>query len=217
MNGQLSQRGFTLIEVLVALALFALVGTILIESLRVGAHAWQHVTRSANQGDEITRAQEFLRLRLESIVPPAVTDSHASTVALAGESDSLEFLSATHDDAAMTRYQVRKAPAPSHDIEIRYRRVIEKAAGLEAQQWSAEPLVGNAVTLSFQYWDDQVSPGIWVDHWTSATKLPRLVEVDIQFADGDRRRWPLFFAEPRMDTPAACVFDVVSKRCREGI
>jgi prepilin-type N-terminal cleavage/methylation domain-containing protein len=63
-------RGFTLIEVLVALALMSLIGTILIESLRVAGHTWQRVTREAGNIDEITRAQDFLRQRLAAVQPP---------------------------------------------------------------------------------------------------------------------------------------------------
>ena len=43
------ERGFTLIEVLVALALMALIATMLIASLELGGHSWQRVTRLATR------------------------------------------------------------------------------------------------------------------------------------------------------------------------
>jgi hypothetical protein len=38
----------------------------------------------------------------------------------------------------------------------------------------------------------------------------------VAFGSNDKRRWPPLYIEPRVDTPASCVFDVVSRRCRSG-
>jgi general secretion pathway protein J len=214
-------RGFTLIEVLVALALMSLIGTILIESLRVGGHTWQHVTREAANIDEITRAQQFLRQRLGTIYPPQpATDITSSAESLVGESESLEFSSAApgSSDEALLRYRLGLSSSDQGTVEIRYRRERNGLAASEAATWSSEPLLAHASGLSIQFWEDSPgSPGHWVGRWADTAKLPRLIRIDVEFAANDSRRWPPFYVETRVDTRANCVFDVVSRRCRAGV
>jgi general secretion pathway protein J len=212
--------GFTLIEVLVALALMGLIGTILIESLRVGGHTWQHVTREAANIDEITRAQQFLRQRLGTIYPPQpATDITSSSESFLGETEMLEFSSAAPGSSAeaLVRYRVGLSSSDQGTVEIRYRGERNGPASPLAATWTSEPLLAHASGLSIQFWEDSAgAPGHWVGHWADTVKLPRLIRIDVQFAANDSRRWPPLYVEPRVDTRSSCVFDVVSRRCRGG-
>jgi len=213
-------QGFTLIEVLVALALMSLIGTILIESLRVGGHTWQHVSHQAANVDEISRAQQFLRQRLQAVYPPrpalGITALPSSFV---GESSTLEFSSAAADQTgAAVRYWLGLSGSGSADVEIRYQQERARSARSDTADGSSEPLLTQATGLSIQYWEDSAgSVGHWVDRWESGTKLPRLIRIDVHFSDTDPRRWPPLYVEPRIDTRASCVFDVVSRRCRTEV
>jgi len=212
--------GFTLIEVLVALALMSLIGTILIESLRMGGHTWRHVTRKVANIEEITRAQEFLRQRLGTIYPPQpVTDLNSASESFVGEAQKLEFSSPApaSSDEALVRYQLGLSSSNPENVEIRYRREGTELFSPQAGSWSTEPLIAHASGLSIQFWEDSTSSsGRWVAHWADAAKLPRLIRIDVRFAPNDSRRWPPLYVEPRVDTRASCVFDVVSRRCRSG-
>lgn len=214
-------RGFTLIEVLVALALMSLIGTILIESLRMGGHTWQHVTREAADIDEITRAQEFLRQRLGTIYPPEPGTGLASASdSFVGETNQLEFSSTAPGSATagLVRYQLGLSASDPRNVEIRYRPQHTAVAAAQQADWSGEPLLARASALSIQFWEDSAgASGSWVDHWQDHARLPRLIRIDVRFADQDRRFWPPLYVEPRIDTHATCVFDVVSRRCRGGV
>jgi hypothetical protein len=71
--------------------------------------------------------------------------------------------------------------------------------------------------MTVQFWlKPDEAPGRWVDRWNDATQVPRLIRIDVIFAPNDSRRWPSLYVEPRVNTPADCVFDVVSRRCRSG-
>jgi prepilin-type N-terminal cleavage/methylation domain-containing protein len=213
--------GFTLIEVLVALALMSLIGTILIESLRMGGRAWQRVTREAANIDEVSRAQEFLRQRLGAVYPPQpATDISASSESFVGENETLEFSSAPPGDSdeALMRYRLGLSASDPGTVEIRYRSERNAMASELAAAWSSEPLLAHTSSLSIQFWEDSAgSPGRWVDRWANTAKLPRLIRIDVQFAANDSRRWPPLYVEPRIDTRANCEFDVVGRRCRTGV
>jgi len=214
-------RGFTLIEVLVALALMSLIGTILIESLQVGGHTWRQVMREAANTDEVARAQGFLRERLATIYParPA-QDIASSSESFIGESDALEFSSAFsgHSAQGLVRYWVglsRSAPA---NVEIRYSSERTLLTRSQVSDWSSEPLLAHVRGLSIQFWESSAdSTGQWVSHWADNTKLPRLIRIEVHFAENDARRWPPLYIEPRIDARSNCVFDVVSRRCRGGV
>jgi general secretion pathway protein J len=210
--------GFTLVEVLVALALMSLIGTILLASLQIASHTWQHVTREAAGVNEISRAQQFLRQRLATIYPAnSASDAHLPT--LVGVGDALEFTSLTNGNSGKEslRYQVSLSGAEPGVIEVRYRRDRGGLSGATDQDWSSETLVDHVSALSVLYWRRVgKSNGEWVDHWSDRETLPRLIRVDIRLAPNDARRWPPLYVEPRLDASASCIFDAVSRRCRSG-
>jgi general secretion pathway protein J len=210
-------RGFTLIEILVALALMGMIAVILITSLQIGGHTWQRVMRGASNTDDIAQAQEILRLRLSSLYPDDRGAGGISQPAfLITNGTSLEFSG--------------PAPDATADGILRYRITVSAASGaLEIRAWpdregrsdnqvdsSAEALLPHAVSMTVQFFlRPETGPGRWVDRWDSK-KMPQLIRIDVAFAANDKRRWPPLYIEPRVDTPANCAFDVVSRRCRSG-
>jgi general secretion pathway protein J len=208
-------RGFTLIEILVALALMGLIGVILITSLQIGGHTWQRVMRGASSTEDIAQAQESLRQRLSSLYPDDRADLGRPGF-LSSNGASLEFSGAAPDSTAdgVVRYQIAVS-AESGALEVR--SWPDKGGYLESLSNSKpEALLSHVASMSVQFWlaADQIR-GRWVDRWDSR-QVPRLIRIDVAFGADDKRRWPPLYIEPRVDTPASCVFDVVSRRCRSG-
>lgn len=212
------QNGFALIEVLVTLALMSLIGAILIESLRVGSHAWQRATRESANVDEIARTQSFLRQRLGTIYPPdPSTVSGTRRQPFVGEGDALEFSSDApgYPPGGLALYHLGLSSSQPSDLEIRYRLEHSAESAVQISEWTRERLLARASGLTIQFWEEAPgSAGHWVNHWADPTRLPALIRIDVRFADTDARRWPPLYVEPRIDTRANCVFDVVSRRCR---
>jgi general secretion pathway protein J len=210
-------RGFTLIEMLVALALMGLIAVILITSLQIGGHTWQRVMRAASSTEDIAQAQETLRLRLSSLYPDdrAAADMSQPSFLLSNGA-SLEFSGAAPDSTAdgILRYQIGVS-ANSGALEIR--SWPDKDGHLDNLSDSrAESLLSHVASMALQFWlKPDAAPGRWVDRWDSK-QVPRLIRIDLAFSGSDQRRWPPLYIEPRVDTPANCVFDVVSRRCRSG-
>jgi general secretion pathway protein J len=208
-------RGFTLIEVTVTLALMSLISVILIESLRMGGHTWRAVNREAANVDEISRAQAFLREHLGAIaVPRSAPGSTFPEYPFVGESNAIEFSGASPGYAAQSsaRYRLELSPSLPSDVQIRYQQGRLTNAG-----WSIESLVAHAEGMNIEFWEEpRNAQGRWVTHWADPRTLPRLIRIDVRFADNDGRRWPPLYVQPRVDTASNCVFDVVSRRCRAG-
>ncbi len=198
------QRGFTLIEILVALALMGLIAVILITSLQIGGHTWQRVTRAVSGTDDIAQAQEILRLRLGALYPDnRSTGDIRQPLFLTSNGASLEFFGEAPEATVdgILRYEVGVSAA-SRSLEIRSWSDKEGGSGHQ----SAETLLPRVASLAVQFWlKPEATPGRWVDHWDS-NKLPKLIRIDVAFGVNDKRRWPPLYIEPRIDTPANCVF-----------
>src|SRR5580693_8593167 len=66
--------GFTLVELLVALALFSLLTLALFGSVRFGTAAWARVTSHAEENDASIHAQDLLRHLIEDAYPLFLSD-----------------------------------------------------------------------------------------------------------------------------------------------
>jgi general secretion pathway protein J len=213
-------RGFTLIEVLVSLSLMSLIGTVMIASLELGGHTWRRVTRAATATDDIMRAQDFLRERLSTVYP--YTRAETSTAPpgfLVSTGDGLEFSGFAPEamDDGILRYQLSRSSTEPGALEVRFRRDRGGSPESVAPGWTSERLLAHVTALSVQFLEGKPdSAGHWMDHWNDATQLPRLIRIDVSFESDDPRRWPPLYIEPRVDTNANCIFDVVSRHCRGG-
>jgi general secretion pathway protein J len=213
----LQQRGFTLIEVLVAVALMTLIATILVSSLHVGGHTWQRVTRLTEGTQDIAQAQTFLRQRLSSIYPyERATDAVSSAGFLVSDGGALEFSGFAPESigSGVLRYQIALG-SDSATLEVRSRVDRNGLLDPQSSEWSREALLTHVGGIAIQFWQkpsDQ--PGQWVDRWADSKEMPRLIRIEVTFPANDPRRWPPLYIEPRVDTAANCQFDVVSRRCR---
>jgi general secretion pathway protein J len=212
-------RGFTLIEVLVALALMAMIATILIASLQIGGHTWQRVARATTQIEDIAQAQSILRRQLSTLyLHQSSTRETSALRSLVSDGHQLEYssLAPLARAAGIWRYQVSLATSTG-TLTIRSRHVRNGGTEPALLDWSEETLLKSVATLTIQFWlQPEDAPARWVDQWVDSNALPRLIRVEVTFAHNDPRRWPPFYVEPRVDTSALCVFDVVSRRCRGG-
>ncbi len=208
--------GFTLIEMLVALALMALIATILITSLQIGGRTWQRVMRATSNAEEITEAQEILRMRLSSLYPEDRVADLGQPSFLVSNGASLEFSGAAPEftKGGFLRYQFAVSPT-SGALEV-CSWPVRHGLDTEPNDSRPERLLSHVSSIAVQFWlKPDETPGRWVDQWNSK-ELPRLIRIDVVFGAADNRRWPPLYIEPRIDTPVNCVFDVVSRRCRSG-
>jgi len=205
-----STAGFTLIEMVVCLCLMSLIATVLIEALELAGRSWRQVNQQAADADAVTRAQTFLRQRLESIYFEA--QGADQPVGFTGDSDQLEFTASGKSTAVhgRTRYRLEFSAATPGHLDIAY-------AGVSGLDWSREMLLPGVTALSISFLEVTAKdPPQWVDHWIDRSSLPRLIKIDVAFGPADKRRWPPLYVEPKIDAAGNCVFDIISRRCRSN-
>lgn len=207
-------RGFTLIEILVTLALMAMISTILIASLTFGGHVWQKAIGIASNTEEVAQAQKFLRAHLSSLVFTTGRPFGASVPqGLSSDGTSLEFTAESEAaGSALLRYKVDVSSSRVLQVQS---TPVRPNAGQNVTSGTPEPLLRNVASIEIQFWVQSAdAPGQWVGRWSDLARVPPLVRIDVVFGLKDARRWPPLYIEPHVDTPSDCAFDVVSRRCR---
>jgi general secretion pathway protein J len=196
----LSRRGFTLVEVLIALAITAVVAALLVGSFRSVDRANEIVR---DQGDRFGASRVALT-RLARELTMAFLSDHFDTkqfrerpTLFVGREDTLLFTTMAHErlwldakesDQAVVEYGLDDDPAHREERAL-FRR--EKARiDAEADRGGRRDVVTDRVNgLRFQYWDPKRKE--WMREWSTrssehANELPTRVrvELDTKLMDG---------------------------------
>ena len=206
-----SDGGFTLIEMLVALALMALISSVLAASVRTARMTLAYVERSSTVAP-VQGVQMFLRSALSQARPAQRDGVSVSDLSFAGAPAAMTFTtshSASGQFAGLYRVEIDLVAAagrrPGFDLmltqtmarpqsaegqppapaEVRRTRLLDKVQAVEFNYFGALP-------------DDGTTR--WRPAWVQLDKLPRLVAIDVKFPAGDPRAWhrmivPLFVSD----------------------
>ncbi len=205
LEGGRRQAGFTLVELLVAMTLLAFLSITLFGGLRFGARSWEAVVDSSAERDHIASTQTFLRDRLGQLTRPGPAGPRRldDEGRLDGGPERLEFiapwLSALslgglyrftlwHEDTGDGRLMLSWQPAEADPDAL------EELGDLAGERI----LLDGVAEFSLSYYgapDEDAEPE-WLDRWESPGAPPRLVRVDLAFADA-RRVWPVFIVAPK--------------------
>lgn len=214
--------GFTLVELVVAVALLGLIAALLFDGLRFGLRAWRSTTLVAANVADIATAQQFMRSRLEVLYPfEATPGANRRAYPVEGDSARLTFsapLPVAASAPGFHRFTVfeRKSKDSDFDLVVSWRRDWNGAADpLEVRPPTEEVLLEGIRALVIDYLERQVSgERRWVDRWQDRAVAPELIRIRVAFPGDDRREWPELIVAPRLTADANCAFDVVSQRCR---
>jgi general secretion pathway protein J len=180
-------RGMTLLEVLLALTILALIVVVLVAALRVGVRAWEAGERRAAGHQELRAMIELLTEALSTAFPykGRLGEGLTRTVLFEGEADEVHWVTTAPP-------LLLEAPAvPFHAITLRYTsegelRLTERLVPTD-EPFGDEPHVGLSRAVSafhLEYRDEQ---GAWQSRWEKANNsLPRAVRVELTVREPGR-------------------------------
>lgn len=99
---QRQDPGFTLVELLIALAMLGLITLLLFSGLRLGSRSWESVERVAAQSDALRFAHGFLMRELSQIRPVETTVDAGNRLVFAGDAGHLEFVAPLSDHLGLS-------------------------------------------------------------------------------------------------------------------
>ncbi len=191
-------RGFTLVEVLLSLALTAVILVILFAGLRLA----QRSTEKAERRLEDTITARLLVDRIGGLVRSAypymgLVDDKKRALLFVGESDRMGFV---------TTDTIGGSPGPARRMGLRWIDLYVEGDELRAAEnlpfvenvSEAEPagqwiLARDVDDVSFEYYarDPDDDKGEWIDSWDAEdhkNRMPGAVRITVRLAETDNRR-----------------------------
>ena len=182
-------RGFTLVELLVVMALLALMCGLLFGAMRSTARTTALGTATLDRASDVAAAARFLRSAFADAKPlPVTDDSGDEVVSFEGNTDRVTLIGVPPPQLAQggfDRIEIaldRKA----HVLAARWTPLTRGDAQENDVAPPASDLLEQVARVEFDYFgaiDDETSPS-WHDAWEDQRKLPSAVRLRIAFNDG---------------------------------
>jgi general secretion pathway protein J len=181
------QAGFTLVEVLVAVALLGMIGTMVFGSLVM-------TTRAVEAGRDHAAKEQAIRRILRLMAEEISLSKRNSIYPWVGANgtqdgqpaDTLAFLAMSQDlssPAVKESETVRVVYTRERDRLIRFVRRNLYTLTDTNESLSQIDLADRVQAFNIRYYDDQNR--IWIDEWPAVSKIPKalLIEVTFQYPD----------------------------------
>src|SRR6476660_5645069 len=195
------RAGFTLLELLVALALFSLLSLVLLESVRFGIGAWQRSNTYADQMADGLHVQTLLRHMIENAYPLFLSDdSSKKRIDFDGHKNTLSFLTPTPLALGSGGRSRILLATERHGSTANF--ILTAWPDLKRQYNTLRPtiLLEGLKDATFSYFGKTSSDKImnWHDDWFNQPELPQLIKIHLQFSSDDARHWPDLIGAPKI-------------------
>jgi general secretion pathway protein J len=198
-----SAAGFTLLELLVALNLLALLTVGLAAALHAGNRAAAAVDRSLDQSSQLALAYRFLRDALADAQPlPLAGAAEPREIRFDGRPDRLSFVAELPPHLSIGGFAdltlALDGPVERSRLIVSWRTLTRAGAAAELGEAHSNVLLEHLRAVEFAYFGqaDTNARAAWHDYWQAAIALPRLVRIRGQFVDG--RSAPELIVTPRL-------------------
>jgi len=215
------EAGFTLLELLVAMTLLALVFGLIAGGIGFGAAVWEKGGASSRRAAELQTAHRVLRARIEAMAPyrrPREPRQALQPFAVDGAPKTLVFVAPPPAELAppgLYRYRIAiEGSGRDRVLTLRWRRLQPDLRDFDEGAGSANVAVADdedtsgSVTLMSGFEEAHIDyfgaikaddPPEWRNRWEDAASLPKLVRLTMVFADDDPREWPPLIAAPMVE------------------
>jgi general secretion pathway protein J len=214
------ERGFTLIEVTIALVLLALMASTLYGSLSLAGTSWDRGEAKAQQTNEMRLTEDFLRRTLGAQHPLRLQKVLEKPLYFAGTRDSLSYAAALPGRAGAGMYYFQVALTPYADSSrLTLSRVIPDYAATSLPTFGSDlsVLAEGIGEVRFGYFgrdpgSADIVPPTWRERWDDPQRLPDLIRIDVQPVRG--APWPTLIIEPRLSPEVGCLsWNPAARRC----
>ncbi|MGC1495033.1 MAG: prepilin-type N-terminal cleavage/methylation domain-containing protein [Sulfitobacter sp.] len=178
------RSGLSLFELLVALALLALIATGLVGALGLAVNVWERSAAISASTEEIA-----LRSRLRIWLRQATPTSRLAPfpVRFAGQTDGFTFVTLSETPFAPEAAALRiGVTASGNTLTLTAQAIDDDGSGLS----QIDGILAENITPRFSYYSKTANPPVWQETWDDTAQLPDLVRI--QAPEGSTPEWPDF-------------------------
>ena len=216
------QRGFTLLELSIALLLLALMGGVLAGSVRLAARSWDGGEAKVEQVTAMRQSGEFLRAQLGAEFPLRMKKAVGQPLMFGGERNEIRYAAALAPRVAEGGiWYFRLAVVRDGDkSRLVQERVIPEPdlVGEPSFTGADRSVLADGIReITFGYFGRDPVAALdaeptWRDRWDDRDRMPILVRIDVVPEKGPP--WPQLVIEPRRAPEAGCrAWDPNRGRC----
>lgn len=215
------EAGFTLLELLVTLAVLSCISTLLLGAVVTVRQSAQRLLSGDAASVSVGAAQSILRARIEGLRAVQRGDRATPVVDFEGTGDRLSFYAPPIGrDAPGSLQAFRLLRMATGDIVLFSASSLTENVDLRSPTivgWTPTRLVEGASEMSLTYFGPApgITGGAWQRFWSSRAQPPQLIRIAVKFPEGDRRRWSDLVVRPRVTVNLACRIDRATARCGE--
>jgi general secretion pathway protein J len=219
-----AQRGFTLIELMVALALFAILSGILFGSLRLAGRSTDAGEEKAQASSGMRLASDYLREQLTSQHPQRMRKMLEFPLLFGGTAEELRYAATLPGRVGlggMWYYKLSLSAAPGKETTaLVLERVMPDLDGASMPAFGEAErsvLADDIKSLKISYFGRDRGASLdqaptWRNTWDNTQLLPILVQIEVTPRKGDP--WPPIVVAPRAAPEAGCrAWDTVRVQC----
>jgi len=207
--GDAAETGFTLPEVLIALALLAVIASLLVEAIASTRLALQATDRQLSHGAVPATQAVLRRLIAEARPGPEASRQLDLDRAFIGGRDKVSFVSsfvAQGQFGGLWRYDLAVDPndvSAAPGALVIAQRLLRPATAYApdgAPPSTRSVLLKGVQDLRLRYFGVLEGDGApqWHDSWQHPSRLPLLVSVDVRFAEKDQPDWVILVVAPSL-------------------
>jgi general secretion pathway protein J len=216
------RRGFTLLELMIALTLLALLTAVLFGSVRLVGRSTDGGEAKVEAASSMRLAEEFLRANLEAQHPLRMRKLVDWPLLFVGAGDELRY--ASELPARVAGGGIWFYRLAVHADEARAPLVLERivpdlAADARPEFANAERsiLAEGIASLKLGYYGRDADAALaaaptWRERWDDTQRLPMLIRIDVTPKRG--APWPTIYVAPRESPEAGCrAWDAARQLC----
>lgn len=186
-----SESGFTLMELLISVAIFALLMVMLFGGLQLGTRQVGRLTADIDRSGQIAVVQNFLRGQIGAAQPFVLPPGTSKKLEFNGQPDGVDFVAAAPESAAFGGLQVLSVRFVEGRTENDGQLIVSwrplRADTDQPQPASTTVLLDHLRAGHFVYYGPpslKEAPD-WQETWQDMSYLPLLIRVSATFADGE--------------------------------
>lgn len=197
-NKSAHEAGFTLVEMMVALSLLAMITLLITQALRGGIAVTNRAERTSEQS-ELRQIRNYLSDVVSASIPlETIGETGDYSAFFHGDSQQFKFVTShtvpgQYAGLYVTKFHLVPAASRSklYDLWLD-QHLFHRFAKTDRRVSPRVKLLEDIANVRFRYYGlepDKLNP-TWVSQWRNPKAAPTLVSIEIDFAQDDKRKWP---------------------------